>query len=340
MRRFVLFSVALLLFSALPLHADVVVLRDGRSYFGTYTGQPGGTLVFKGASGIQYSFPLSQVQTIVFSSQSVHLSLLNGQTHTGQWVGVTGIRFAGANGTSYVFPVKDVSSLVLTHGQSAGTAPAIGQQMPAGAAAAGQTAPVNVPPVPNGATGQSAMASTAAGQSLVIPSGTQISVLTNTAIDTRTDPIGKLYPAQIQSAVVDSTGAVVIPAGSAAQLHVVNLKQAGTQNSNPNAKDLALDLYSVSVNGKVYHVNGASMTQNGKAGYGMNKRTAAYTGGGAALGAVMGAIFGGGKGAAVGTLAGGALGATAQYLTRGREVVVPAESMLTFQLGKAMVLQP
>lgn len=339
MRRFVLFSVAVLLFSALPLHADVVVLRNGRTYFGTYTttGQQGGELVFKGASGIQYSFPLSKVQAIVFSGQSDHLALLNGQTHTGKWIGVTGISFRGSDGTSYVFPLKNVSSLVLTHGQPAEAATANGQQPAAGATAAGQTGPVNVPPAPNGASGQTAMVAGTAGQELVIPSGTQIAIRTNTQIDTKTDGIGKLYPARIQSAVVDSTGAVGIPAGTPAQLRVVNLAQT---NNNPNAKDLALTLYSVDLHGKVYHVTGTSTTQNGKAGYGMNKRTAEYTGGGAALGALMGAIFGGGKGAGVGTLAGGSLGAVAQYLTRGKQVVVPPESVLKFQLNQAMVLKP
>lgn len=347
MKRSVVFSVAVFLVSAALLHADVVVLHDGRSYSGTYTGVPNGKLIFKGNSGIQYSFPMSQVETVVFSNLSDHISLRNGQMYSGQWIGVTEIEFRGANGIGYVFPVKDVSSLVLTHSQSSSTTATAAESQPqSGANAAGGMA---VPSAPSQATGQ--LSNYAAGatvpgstaQALVIPSGAQIAVRTDTAIDSRTDAVGKLYPARIQQDVVDSAGVVGIPAGTPAQLQIVDLSQGKNYqsgNSGQNTKDLALALYSVTLNGKEYRVDSSSVAPSGSAGYGMNKRTAEYTGGGAAFGALMGAIFGGGKGAGIGTLAGGGLGAVAQYLTRGKQVVVPAESVLTFQLSQAMVLHP
>ncbi len=61
-------------------------------------------------------------------------------------------------------------------------------------------------------------------------------------------------------------------------------------------------------------------------------------GGGAALGTLLGAIAGGGKGAAIGAVAGGAAGGTAQVLTRGKQVRVPAETILSFQLEKPLHL--
>ena len=363
MKRSVVISIAMLLFSAAVLHADVVVLRDGKSYSGTYTGAPGGKLVFKGTSGIQYSFPMSQVETIVFSNLADHISLRSGQMYSGQWIGVTRISFRGANGIGYVFPVKDVASLVLTQSQPYNSAPAgaaasaymqqpsYSQPPPGGVPAPGG---MQVAPAPSQATGR--FSNYAAGapvpntgvQALVIPSGTQISVRTDSAIDTRKDAVGQLYPARIQQDVVVSTGAVGIPAGTPAELQVVDLGQNNNYqgnnyqsgNNNQNAKELALSLYSVTLNGREYRVDSSSVAANGKAGYGLNKRTAEYTGGGAALGALMGAIFGGGKGAGIGTLAGGGLGAVTQYLTRGRQVVVPAESVLTFQINQTMVLHP
>jgi hypothetical protein len=81
------------------------------------------------------------------------------------------------------------------------------------------------------------------------------------------------------------------------------------------------------------------VTQKGDNGLGANKRTAEYIGGGALLGTVIGAVAGGGKGAAIGAAVGGAGGAATQVLTKGKEVKVPAESVLTFQLDKAMRLQ-
>ena len=339
-------------FSAALAQADIVVLRDGKSYSGTYTGEPGGQLTFKDGQGIQYTFPMSDVQTVVFSNLSDNVSLRNGQMYTGQWVGVTRISFRGSNGIAYVFPIRDVSSLVLTHqggpsGAPAGMAAPAYQQAPQqyGAQAAGAMAQGNVPPAPNGMGAPMQYAQTSAGpgamvQSIVIPQGTQISVRTDEAIDSTKDTLGRQYAAKIQQDVVDSTGAVGIPAGTPAMLQVVDLSQNNTQASNTSGKNLALDLYSVTLNGKVYRVDSSSVTEKGGAGFGMNKRTAEYTGGGAGLGAVMGAIFGGGKGAGIGTLAGGALGGLTQYMTRGKQVTVPAESTLTFQIDQTLVMHP
>jgi hypothetical protein len=61
-------------------------------------------------------------------------------------------------------------------------------------------------------------------------------------------------------------------------------------------------------------------------------------GGGAVLGTLIGAVAGGAKGAVVGAVAGAAAGAGAQVLTRGKEVNVPAESVLTFRLGNPINL--
>jgi hypothetical protein len=210
----------------------------------------------------------------------------------------------------------------------------------------------NVPPAPSGYMGQAPAggapmqyAQTSAGpgagpQSIVIPQGTQVSVRTDETIDSNKNSLGKLYTAKIQQDVVDSTGAVGIPAGTPAKLQVVDMSQGTAQGGTTSSKNLALDLYSVTLNGREYRVDSSSVAENGSAGFGMNKRTAEYTGGGAGLGAVMGAIFGGGKGAGIGTLAGGALGGLTQYMTRGKQVTVPAESVLSFQVDQTLVMHP
>src|SRR6185369_892734 len=69
---------------------------------------------------------------------------------------------------------------------------------------------------------------------------------------------------------------------------------------------------------------------------GSNRRTGKYAGGGAVIGSIIGAIAGGGKGAAIGAVAGGGAGAVGQTVTRGRDVNVPAESLLTFRLDKSL----
>ncbi|MDE3188405.1 MAG: hypothetical protein KGM96_12905 [Acidobacteriota bacterium] len=72
----------------------------------------------------------------------------------------------------------------------------------------------------------------------------------------------------------------------------------------------------------------------------MNRKTAEYAGGGAALGALLGAAFGGGRGAGIGALAGVGGGALTQLLTHGKQVKVPAETILNFQLVQTLVLHP
>ena len=85
-------------------------------------------------------------------------------------------------------------------------------------------------------------------------------------------------------------------------------------------------------------MNSADVQQGNQQGIGKNKRTGEYVGGGAALGTLVGAIAGGGKGAAIGAVAGAAAGGTAQVLTRGKEVKIPAESTLRFRLDQPLRL--
>jgi len=65
----------------------------------------------------------------------------------------------------------------------------------------------------------------------------------------------------------------------------------------------------------------------------------ATIGGGAALGTIIGAIAGGAKGAAIGVLVGAAGGAGVEVLNKGKDVRVPAETLLKFRLDKPVSLQ-
>jgi hypothetical protein len=103
--------------------------------------------------------------------------------------------------------------------------------------------------------------------------------------------------------------------------------------------DLNLDLDSVTVNGRRYAIDAAEHIESQRRdGVGANERTAQHVGGGAILGSIIGAIAGGGKGAAIGAAAGAAAGAGTEMATRGREVRVPAESLLTFRLEHPLVV--
>ena len=174
-----------------------------------------------------------------------------------------------------------------------------------------------------------ALAASVVGQNYpeTIPAGTNVEVRTNQRIDLR-DSSGEVYSATVNRDVLDTDGNVAIPRGAQADMVVRNLGN----------HDLALDLEAITVNGRRYAVSGESNSYNAgrKAGVGKNERTAKYVGGGAVLGTIIGAIAGGGKGAAIGAVAGAAGGAGAQTLTRGKEIKVPAESVLTFRMDQAL----
>ncbi len=168
----------------------------------------------------------------------------------------------------------------------------------------------------------------ALAQTRTLQKGTEIKVRTDTAIPAR-PTLGAAYTATVSEDVADSTGAVAIPRGSRARL---------VAEQAPNGKDVLLDLRSVTVNGRSYALTSAAGKSEGTGSLGANKRTAKYVGGGAAVGAVLGALLGGGKGAAIGALAGGGAGAGAQVYT-GKKKGIPAETALTYKLAQNLTLQ-
>jgi hypothetical protein len=171
---------------------------------------------------------------------------------------------------------------------------------------------------------------------VVIPEGTDIVIRTADGVRSGQDSSGQLYPATIERDVYGSSGSVAIPAGTPAKLVVSNVRSGGAVHS----PELVLDLYSVEVHGEQYRVDSSSVTESNKSGLGANRRTAEFAGGGAGIGALMGAVFGGGKGAGIGALAGAGGGALTQLFTRGKEISVPAETVMTFRLERTLVLHP
>jgi hypothetical protein len=164
----------------------------------------------------------------------------------------------------------------------------------------------------------------------VLPQGSEIKVRTDTAIPAK-PPANARYTATVSNDITDSSGNAVIPTGSRAQLLAV---------PNADGKDTTLDLRSVTVNGKRYLLTSqTSSKSSAPGGLGVNKRTGKYVGGGAAVGAVLGALLGGGKGAAIGALVGGAGGAGAQVY-RGKNKELPAETELSFKLAQDLQLRP
>ena len=170
----------------------------------------------------------------------------------------------------------------------------------------------------------------AAQTTRTLPEGTTIKVRTDTAIPAKPAP-NSAYTATVSEDVLDKSGAVAIPRGTRGKLVAV---------PTDDGKDTNLDLRSVTLDNRTYLITTAGTSgSSAPGGLGANKRTAKYVGGGAVVGAVLGALLGGGKGAAIGALVGGAGGAGAQVLT-GRKKAIPAETELSFKTAQDLQLRP
>jgi hypothetical protein len=72
---------------------------------------------------------------------------------------------------------------------------------------------------------------------------------------------------------------------------------------------------------------------------GKGKRSTGFIGGGAAAGALIGALAGGGKGAAIGAAAGAGAGTAGAAFTGNKDIVLPAESALSFRLKEPVTVR-
>jgi len=156
-----------------------------------------------------------------------------------------------------------------------------------------------------------------------IPVGTHISVVTDQSISSKDAKLGQSVTGTVAKDVLVG-GKVAIPKGSPVKLSVTSVQASG-RLSTP-AK-LYLRLRTVTVGGKTYTIATSSAGRSGK---GKGKRDAEFIGGGAAGGAVIGALAGGGKGAAIGAAAGAGAGTAGAAATGKKDIEFPAETRLTF----------
>lgn len=189
-----------------------------------------------------------------------------------------------------------------------------------------------------GAAGGSASSSAAPAraseaQPVVVPAGTTLTVRLGQAVGSKISQPGESFSATLSSPV-EIDGNPVIPAGARASGVVVDAKPLGRFKGGAV---LELRLSSITVNGSEKSIETSAVTRTEK---GKGKRTGVLTGGGAAVGAIIGGLAGGGKGAAIGALAGGGAGAGGAAFTGNKEIVLPAESALSFKLKAPLELQP
>jgi hypothetical protein len=166
---------------------------------------------------------------------------------------------------------------------------------------------------------------------VTLPAGTAIHVQLDQSLASDQNRSGDKFDATVAQPII-SDGKTVIPKGAEVTGRVVDAKKSGHLMG---VARLRLDLASVEVNGKTYEIETSSAH---RAGGNHRKHNLMLIGGGGAGGALIGAIAAGGKGALIGGPVGAGVGTAAAYFTGKKDIRLPAESHLTFELSEPVTI--
>lgn len=167
---------------------------------------------------------------------------------------------------------------------------------------------------------------------VAVPAGTTLTVKLDEAVGSKISEDGQPFTATLANPIMVD-GKEIIPKGSTVSGTVMDAKARGRFKGEGR---LELVLNSITVRGSEYDIETNTITKIAK---GKGKRTAAMVGGGAAAGAVIGALAGGGKGAAIGAGVGAGAGTAGAGLTGNQQIVLPAESALSFKLASPVEIK-
>ena len=167
---------------------------------------------------------------------------------------------------------------------------------------------------------------------VVVPAGTSITVSLGSALGSKLSQTGQTFAGSVRKDVIVHQ-AVAIPQGTSVSGTITDAKPLG---KFAGGAVLEVRLDSINLHGADIPVQASARTFTQK---GKGKRTAVLAGGGAALGGLIGGLAGGGKGAAIGLAAGGGAGAGGAAFTGNKDIVLPAEAAITFELSQALEIR-
>jgi hypothetical protein len=159
-----------------------------------------------------------------------------------------------------------------------------------------------------------------------LPAGTTLRIRLDQDLGSKISQPGDKFDATIADDVIVN-GQTVIAKGARAEGMVIDAKPLGHLKGGAL---LELRLERVHTNWGSYAVATNTITRAEK---GKGKRTAEFAGGGGIVGALVGGIAGHGKGALIGGVVGGGAGTAGSAFTGNKEIVLPAETVLTFHLN-------
>ncbi|HWS85788.1 MAG TPA: hypothetical protein VN282_02260 [Pyrinomonadaceae bacterium] len=179
-----------------------------------------------------------------------------------------------------------------------------------------------------------------------VPADTVIRVRMDTELNSRSARVGDRFSTTVTEPVYGGgSGVDVIPVGSKIWGRVASVRRSGRRTPGqitvtfnqvelPNGARHAISGSLSSLQADDVNADNES-TVTGK---GNRKRDAVFIGGGAATGAIIGAIAGGGKGAAIGAILGGGAGTGARVYEREQEAEVKSGTQFGVILNRAVRL--
>jgi hypothetical protein len=169
-----------------------------------------------------------------------------------------------------------------------------------------------------------------------IPVGTELKIRLENEIDTKKAKNGDTFtaivlsPEKYMDSTVDGHVAQINQSGKIKGQTQLSLSFDRVQLTNGQTIPIAAQVVQIYGEKSAKEVDEEGNVKSGSQG----KDTAIRTGGGAALGAIIGGIAGGGKGAAIGTIVGGGAGAGSKVITGSKQVKLPVGTELLIKTTK------
>jgi len=181
-------------------------------------------------------------------------------------------------------------------------------------------------------------------QYYTMPANTVIRVRIDNQLNSKTARVGDRFSTTVTEPAY-AGGVEVISVGSKILGRVSTVQRAGRRTPGT----ITVGFYSVRLpNGRSYAINGSLSSlqaddvnadnEGTVEGRSNRKRDAVFIGGGAATGAIIGAIAGGGKGAAIGAILGGGLGTGARVYEREKDAEVKSGTEFGVILNRSVRL--
>ena len=179
-----------------------------------------------------------------------------------------------------------------------------------------------------------------------VETGTIVRTRMNQTISSKTAKIGNTFTVTVTEPVYSNNGVVVIPTGSTltGRVNAVKMAAKGGKPGEIDASFISVRL----PNGKTRAINGSltdldagkssSDNEGGVSGDKMKNRKIIFIGGGAAGGAILGAIVGGGKATAIGAIAGAGAGLLGEMFMKGPEAEVKSGTEFGVYLNQSVAL--